>query len=55
MTERTPFVFVIDDDLSVRRASKRLLTAEGYVVETFESAEHYLESGKAGLPDCLIV
>jgi len=40
--ERT--VCVVDDDDSVRRALRRLLTAEGYSVDTFESAEAFLSS-----------
>lgn len=37
-----PTVFVIDDDASVRRGLGRLLRAEGYEVETFESARDFL-------------
>ena len=33
-----PILLVVDDDDSVRRALGRLLTASGYVVETFASA-----------------
>jgi len=55
MAESDPAVFVIDDELTVRRALSRLLTVEGFRVETFESAEHFLESGNAGLAECLIV
>lgn len=35
-------VFVVDDDVSVRRAVSRLLRAAGYAVETFEKAEDLL-------------
>jgi FixJ family two-component response regulator len=55
MAINDPFVFVVDDDRSVRRALARLLAAESFRVETFESAEHFLESGKAGLAECLVV
>jgi FixJ family two-component response regulator len=55
MADRASVVFVVDDEHSVRRALSRLLTAAGFRVETFESAEAYLESGKAGLPECLVV
>jgi FixJ family two-component response regulator len=46
---------LIDDDPSVRRAIARLLTAELFQIETFESAEQFLESGKAGIAECLVV
>lgn len=40
----SPKVFVVDDDPSVRRGLERLIRAGGYQVESFESAEAYLES-----------
>ena len=55
MADSDPVIFVVDDDLSVRRAMERLLRAEGFRVEAFESADQYLESGKAGLAECLLV
>jgi FixJ family two-component response regulator len=48
-------VAIVDDDPSVRRALARLLGASGYGVRTFESAEEFLESGRALEVDCLIV
>ena len=48
-------VFVIDDDRSVRKALSRLLGSEHFVVETFESAEQFLESGRIGHAGCLVV
>ena len=50
-----PYVFVIDDDHSVRKALRRLLVSEGYQVETFDSAEQFLESGRIGHAGCLVV
>jgi FixJ family two-component response regulator len=55
MRESDPIVFVVDDEHSVRKALARLLGAEGFRVETFESAELLLESGMAGRADCLVV
>jgi FixJ family two-component response regulator len=55
MTEPAPVVFLVDDDPSVRRAIARLLTAEQFQVETFESAELLLESGWVGIAACLVV
>ena len=42
MTEVRPTVFVIDDDLSVRKSLSRLLRSIGYAVETFCTAEEFL-------------
>jgi FixJ family two-component response regulator len=36
-------VFIIDDDVSIRRSLSLLLEASGYIVETYSSAEEYLE------------
>jgi FixJ family two-component response regulator len=44
---------VIDDDEHVRRAVGRLLGSHGHLVNTFESAEAYLEDQHDA--DCLIV
>lgn len=38
----TNIIFVIDDDASICRSLQRLLSSEGYLVETFVSAEAYL-------------
>lgn len=48
-------VAVIDDDEAVRRATARLLTAEGYRVAQYESAEAYLEAADALDADCLLL
>lgn len=53
--ENQSYVFVVDDDRSVRRALGRLLSTSGYRVEVFESAEQFLESGYIGHAGCLIV
>ena len=46
---------MVDDDSSVRRATQRLLTVEGFAVETFASAEQFLESAEVGCSACLVV
>lgn len=38
----TNTIFVVDDDASICRSLQRLLSSEGYLVETFVSAEAYL-------------
>jgi FixJ family two-component response regulator len=55
MTALEPTVFVVDDDLSVRRGMERLLRSAGYRVETFASALEFLERGAASLPGCLVL
>jgi CheY-like chemotaxis protein len=48
-------IAVIDDDKSVRNSVKTLLRSAGYRVDTFESAETFLESGAAAETGCLIL
>lgn len=48
MVETFPLVFVIDDDPSVRKGLGRLLKSTGYDVNTFGSAQEFLETA----PDC---
>lgn len=52
---RPDLTVVIDDDRSVRNSVKTLLRSAGFRVETFESAETFLESGAAGETGCLIL
>jgi FixJ family two-component response regulator len=40
---RKPTVFVVDDDLSMREALSSLIRAIGFRVETFETAEDFLQ------------
>jgi FixJ family two-component response regulator len=46
---------VVDDDPGVRGALGRLLRVSGHRVQTFASAEEFLESGRTAELDCLIV
>ena len=48
-------VAVVDDDAGVRGALGRLLRVSGYLVQTFASAEEFLERGRSAELDCLIV
>ncbi len=52
-TRRT--IGIIDDDESVRRALRRLVQSAGLNVETFATAEEFLESSEQRLRDCLIL
>src|SRR5262245_20339647 len=51
----SPLVCVVDDDASLLRAVRRLLGADGFAVETFPSAERFLESGHRDAAGCLDV
>jgi FixJ family two-component response regulator len=48
-------VVVVDDDMSMNQAIKRLLLAGGFSVETFQSAEALLESDAAENAGCLVL
>jgi FixJ family two-component response regulator len=48
-------VFIIDDEPSVRRALTLLLDAYGYVVESYSSAEEYLDREMHNGTGCLIL
>jgi len=50
-----PLVFVIDDDDSVRRSVSRLLRSFQFTVETFASAEGFLERGRCDGIGCIVL
>lgn len=54
MTE-TPVVFVVDDDPSVRCSLKFLLSTVGLRVESFDSAETFLQKKLPDVPTCLVL
>ena len=47
-------VAVVEDDESYRLAIQRLLKSAGFSVQTFTSAEHFLDSGSQRETGCLI-
>jgi FixJ family two-component response regulator len=51
----TPVVFVVDDDISVRESLELLLKNEGWRVETFTSAEEFLNRPSEFVPSCLVL
>jgi len=56
MVEGTPFVFVVDDDPSIRKSLNLLLSSAGYGVKTFDSAKEFLESERDSPgPACLVL
>ena len=48
-------VSIVDDDASLRRSLRNLLMSAGLRVETFESAEVFLESGSVDDTGCLVL
>jgi FixJ family two-component response regulator len=48
-------ISVVDDDLSVCRALRRLIESAGYAVETFASAQEFLGSCPGGRTACLVL
>ena len=55
MVKRPTMIFVVDDDPSVRKALKRLLSSAGFSVESFASAGELLVSEAGTRPDLLIL
>ncbi len=49
-----PLISIVDDDESVREATKTLVRSLGYKAETFGSAEEFLESTQIVATACLI-
>ena len=48
-------IFVVDDDISVREALESLIVREGWAVETFTSAQDFLERPFEAIPSCLVL
>src|SRR5437870_8778992 len=48
-------ISIVDDDVSVRRSTRRLLRSSGFRAEAFASAEEFLDSNSAGETACLIL
>ena len=48
-------ISIVDDDESIRAAAIGLLRSVGYEVETFASADLFLESGALRKTECLIL
>jgi FixJ family two-component response regulator len=55
MSQTTPIVFVVDDDLSVRESLESLIRFEGWQPEMFGSAEEFLAHPRVSLPSCLVL
>ena len=56
MTCQNAMLFLVDDDESVRRSMARLLKSAGHQVQTFASAQEFLEKGEfTQKPACVIL
>jgi FixJ family two-component response regulator len=53
--EPTPFVFVVDDDVSVRESLEALIGTQGWRAECFASALDFLAHPRVETPSCLIL
>jgi len=50
-----PYVYVVDDDPSVRSGLWRLLVSDGLRVATFGSAREFLDDPRAAQPGCILI
>jgi len=50
-----PFVAVVDDEESVRKALKRLLRAAGLEAESYATGQEFLEQAAKREPDCVVL
>ena len=54
MRNKPPLIAIVDDDESVREATKALMRSTGLVAEAFSSAEEFLRSPHLGRTACLV-
>ena len=55
ISNATPIVFVVDDDISVRESLELLLRCQGWETETFASAQEFLIRPRPVVPSCLVL
>jgi FixJ family two-component response regulator len=55
MVRPEPIIFIIDDDVSVRKSLSRLLRSAGYTTETFASAKEFLGRDPYNGVGCLLL
>jgi len=55
MTDESSIVYIVDDDPSIRKYLRRLVSLSGLQSETFASAEEFLHSVRPGSPGCLVL
>jgi FixJ family two-component response regulator len=55
MSQESPTVFVVDDDVSIREALKNLFRSVGLNVKTFGTAQEFLSSRRPDMSGCLVL
>lgn len=55
VSDPTPIVFVVDDDVSVRESLELMIGFAGWRPETFTSAEEFLARPPVNVPSCLVL
>jgi len=55
MPESQPVIAIVDDEVSMLRALRRLLRAAGFTSETYTSADEFLRSGLQPDVGCLVL
>src|ERR1700733_13620317 len=55
ISQAPPIVFVVDDDISVRESLEALIRFEGLEVQTFSSAQEFLEHPRTSSPSCMVL
>ena len=55
MREAETTVFVVDDDVAMRRSLENLIRSVGLRVEAFASAQEFMESKRENVPGCLVL
>jgi FixJ family two-component response regulator len=55
MSEQKAIVLVVDDDESVRKSIAGLIRSAGLSVETFPSAQQFLDRPRDDIPTCLVL
>ena len=55
MNQEQPVVYVVDDDAGVRQALDSLIRSVGFNVQTFESAQDFLNGKRTSVPGCLVL
>jgi FixJ family two-component response regulator len=55
ISRATPIVFVVDDDVSVRKSLELLIDSAGWQPETFASAQAFLSCPRVLAPSCLVL
>jgi FixJ family two-component response regulator len=55
MSQATPVIFVVDDDISVRESLELLISSEGWRPQAFASANEFLAQPRVPVPSCLVL